>query len=97
MAAPKGHPRYGGRQKGTSNKLTADVRAAIAHAFDRVGGVDWLVTLAKKDPKAFSVLLAKVMPAEVEAEVSPLDRMTLEEQKIFLEALEIFVAEREDA
>lgn len=27
MAAPKGHERYGGRQKGTPNKATADVKA----------------------------------------------------------------------
>lgn len=26
MAAPKGHPRYGGRQKGTPNKITAEAR-----------------------------------------------------------------------
>lgn len=28
MAAPKGHPRYGGRKKGTPNKATVDVKAA---------------------------------------------------------------------
>jgi hypothetical protein len=28
MPPPKGHPRYGGRQKGTPNKATADIRAA---------------------------------------------------------------------
>jgi hypothetical protein len=27
MAAPKGHPRYGGRAKGTPNKATADIKA----------------------------------------------------------------------
>lgn len=26
MAAPKGHPRWGGRQKGTKNKATVDVK-----------------------------------------------------------------------
>lgn len=30
MAAPKGHPRYGGRKKGQPNKATADVREAFA-------------------------------------------------------------------
>lgn len=27
MAAPKGHARYGGRQKGVPNKATADIKA----------------------------------------------------------------------
>lgn len=35
MAAPKGHPRYGGRTKGQPNKATADARAAIALFVDR--------------------------------------------------------------
>lgn len=34
MAAPKGHPRYGGRTKGQPNKATADARAAIARFVD---------------------------------------------------------------
>ncbi len=32
MAAPKGHPKYGGRSKGTPNKVTQEVQAA-AKAF----------------------------------------------------------------
>lgn len=34
MAAPKGHPRYGGRKKGTPNKNTAGVQKEIE---DRLG------------------------------------------------------------
>lgn len=29
MAAPKGHPRYGGRKKGTPNKKTAGIQSEI--------------------------------------------------------------------
>ncbi|MFZ3325759.1 MAG: hypothetical protein WA231_07635, partial [Methylocella sp.] len=38
MAAPKGHAKFGGRVKGVPNKVTGDLRAAILHAFDKVGG-----------------------------------------------------------
>jgi len=93
MAAPKGHPRYGGRKKGTPNKLTADVRAAIMQAFDAVGGAKWLETLARRDPKAFSVLLTKVIPNKVEAEVIVLDRMTDAEQRSLAAALAALAGE----
>lgn len=33
MAAPKGHKRYGGRQKGTPNRVTVEAKAAIEDAF----------------------------------------------------------------
>jgi len=32
--APKGHPKSGGRQKGTPNKITAEVRAAATQLVD---------------------------------------------------------------
>jgi hypothetical protein len=42
-----------GRKKGSPNKLTADVKAAIMAAFDEVGGVDYLKTVATTDPRTF--------------------------------------------
>ena len=53
--------RRGGRQKGTPNKITTDMRQAIVEAFEKKGGVAWLETL---DDKTFSVLAAKVIPNE---------------------------------
>lgn len=49
--APPG-TRYGGRTKGTPNKITIDVRLAIAKiAQDNVGKFqDWLDTVAEIDP-----------------------------------------------
>lgn len=72
MPWPKGKPRGptkgAGRKKGVPNKTTADVREAIKQAFDKAGGVNYLVKLAKDDPKTFVPLLSKIVPAEIKAE-----------------------------
>lgn len=51
MAAPKGHKQYGGRKKGTPNKVTAIAREAIARFVDyntpRMQG--WLDEIAADD------------------------------------------------
>lgn len=65
MAAPKGHKRYGGRQKGTPNKTTASVKAALVAAFDELGGTGNLVAWAKENPTEFFKLWAKLLPTEV--------------------------------
>lgn len=63
-------PRKGpGRPKGAANKITKDIRAAISQAFDKAGGVDYLVTQAKQNPQAFLTLIGKIVPAEVRAQV----------------------------
>lgn len=61
-----GSPRVGGRQKGTPNKLTATVRTAVIDAFEKLGGVDYLVKIGTEEPKTFITLLAKILPTEVE-------------------------------
>lgn len=65
MARPKGQPKLGGRRKGTPNKLTATVKEAIEIAFHEVGGVSYLVEMAREEPKAFLTLLAKVIPQQL--------------------------------
>jgi hypothetical protein len=55
----------GGRKKGVPNKITADIRAAVVEAFDRAGGVDYLVKLASIDPRTFCGLVGKVIPLQV--------------------------------
>jgi hypothetical protein len=65
MAAHKGHARAGGRVKGTPNHITKDLREAIMHAFDKVGGEDYLVTVARKNPAVFCALLARILPLQV--------------------------------
>jgi Family of unknown function (DUF5681) len=64
-----GNPK--GRPKGSANKITVTVRAAIEEAFQEVGCVDYLVRMANEEPKAFMTLLGKIIPKEVKADVGP--------------------------
>jgi hypothetical protein len=58
----KGGP---GRPKGSQNKLTVRVKEAILQAFDELGGVDYLVEVGQSEPRAFLVLLGKILPTEI--------------------------------
>lgn len=61
----KGH-KTGGRVKGTPNKISKDLRAAIMEAFDELGGVEYLVRIANsKEAGSFIGLLGKVLPKEI--------------------------------
>lgn len=60
--AGKGQPKTGGRQKGVTNKLTADVKAMVLEALDQAGGVSYLLTQAQTNPNAFLTLVGKVLP-----------------------------------
>ena len=62
--------RRGGRQKGTPNKATREMKEIVREAFDRAGGADYLVTIAKSDPKAFCTLLGKLIPADINASLT---------------------------
>lgn len=63
--AGKGQPKSGGRQKGSTNKLTADVKDMILAALTEVGGVEYLVKQAQTNSTSFNVLLGKVMPTQL--------------------------------
>lgn len=52
----------GGRTKGTPNKLTAEVRAAVLQALDQAGGVEYLVRMAQEHPPAFLSLVGRLLP-----------------------------------
>ena len=60
----------GGRKKGTPNKTTAKLKDAILNAFEEVGGQSYLVTVAREDPRTFCTLLGKVLPKDVNANVT---------------------------
>ena len=60
-----GAPKTGGRQAGTPNKLSADVRAMILAALERAGGEDYLVQQASANPRAFLSLLGRILPTQV--------------------------------
>jgi hypothetical protein len=48
-----------GRKKGSPNKLTAYVKAAIMAASDQVGGVEYLKNVAQTDPRTFCTRSAR--------------------------------------
>ena len=62
----KGHPRLGGRKKGTPNKITTDVRQAIINAVNSAGGERWLLSLAQKDRRAMAQLFGRCITQRVE-------------------------------
>lgn len=54
-----------GREKGVPNKITRELKQMILDALDDAGGVKYLTRQAKKNPKAFLALLARVLPLQV--------------------------------
>ncbi len=65
---PKGIAKTGGRQKGTPNKVTREVKEMVLEALSIAGGVDYLVEQAQKSPNAFLTLVGKVLPLEAKLE-----------------------------
>lgn len=63
----------GGRQKGTPNKMTKNVKEALAQAFDEIGGVPSLVMWGRENPEEFYKLWVKLLPTEVKAELTGQD------------------------
>lgn len=65
----KGTPKTGGRQKGTTNKINAAAKDAIAIAADKLGGHERLVAWAKEDPlneRAFwTTIYPKLIPIQL--------------------------------
>lgn len=55
-----------GRPKGIPNQFTQDMRNAVWEAFDRKGGVEYLVFLAEEHPKVFGTMLQKLIPNATE-------------------------------
>ena len=70
VKSSKGGARPGaGRPKGTPNKMTIKIKEAVLEAFDKQRGVKYLERLAQDDPKTFTILLAKILPQEMIADV----------------------------
>lgn len=62
MAAGK---KTGGRQKGSPNKITRQLKDIILQALDEAGGVEYLKQTAIEHPAAFLTLVGKVLPLQV--------------------------------
>lgn len=62
MGLPKGRTNNpNGRPPGAKGGKSIMIAEGVEAAFQKLGGVDWLVKLAKKDPKIFVPLLNKVI------------------------------------
>ncbi len=58
-----------GRPKGSINKTTASVKAALIEAFEKMGGVKSLLKWGRSEPTEFYKLWAKMLPTDVEASI----------------------------
>lgn len=62
----KKRSKTGGRRKGTPNKLTIEIKAAIEGALSAVGGQHYLERVARKHPAVFCALLARLIPKDLQ-------------------------------
>ena len=62
--------RRGGRQKGTPNRLTREIREMIREALEDLGGREYLKEQGEKNPQAFLALIGKLIPSEVKASLA---------------------------
>lgn len=75
MAPPKGHPRYGGRQKGTPNKVTKGIREAWDEAIAVAQGTpgyslaEWAVSSREANEK-FWLATTKMIPREMKLDAT---------------------------
>ena len=65
----KGGPGGPGRPPGSPNKTGAMLHGTFLAAFDELGGQEWLVAQARKDPRTFVRALAKMLPREAAVKV----------------------------
>lgn len=62
--------RGAGRPRGSRNKSTLAIKQALSDSFEELGGKDWLLELARSEPKTYAQLIGKVIPAELHAKHS---------------------------
>ena len=62
---PGGKRPGAGRKPGIPNAFTADIKAGVLEAFQKLGGPEFLVQVGRDHPTAFLGLLAKAMPMQV--------------------------------
>jgi hypothetical protein len=93
-----------GRTRGVPNRTTAVIKEAVIAAAQAVGedgkGKDGLIgylkRVAQRDMKAFCTLLGKVLPTQISAEVSLIDRLSYEDRRRLETALEMIGDENDD-
>lgn len=55
----------GGRQPGSTNKITGDIKAMVVGALAGVGGTEYLMRQAEENPAAFMSLVGRVLPLQI--------------------------------
>ena len=60
----------GGRPKGSANKIGQELQAMLRASLSRVGGIEYLVKQAEENPAAYMTMISKLMPKQVEAQVT---------------------------
>jgi hypothetical protein len=67
MSRVKGSPKTGGRKKGTKNKMSRDIKAAVLESWENLEGgpAEYLMKVAEEDPKAYLTLIGKVLPTQI--------------------------------
>lgn len=74
-----------GRPKGSVNKSTASVKAALQEAFEGMGGVEALKTWGKDNPQLFYPIWSKLLPTEMHVsdmrDVKQMDDAELDNQR----------------
>ena len=76
-----------GRPPGAVNRTTAALKEALLEAFDRGGGVDWLLALMKDEPKTFASLLSRLIPTETATKMEITNELTDEERRARIAAI----------
>lgn len=72
MARAKGSAKFGGRVKGTPNKLTTTVKAEFELVFKELQNEEGsnLYTWGKANPTEFYKLASKLIPSDINAKLS---------------------------
>jgi hypothetical protein len=64
-----GSPKTGGRKKGTPNKASVEVKAALEKAYTTIGGHAALARWARDNQTEFYKLWAKLLPRDINATI----------------------------
>lgn len=65
-----GDPTSGGRQKGSQNKVTREVKDVIARCFDAIGGEAQFAKWASRNQDEFYKIYAKLLPIKLQADMT---------------------------
>jgi len=84
---PPKKKKFGGRKKGTKNRVNTTVKENILKVFNDMGGSPEMVKWAKKNPSQFYGMYAKLIPRQIEAEVKSKVKVTAIKRTIIDKAI----------